>query len=157
MRHRGGVPYQWRERRLLFGMAAGEGVAGRLGRTVRYGRCPRRERRTIEQLSVLLDVPAGTVLVRPGVPVPRFLVVLTGAASVLTDGQPTSALLAGDHFGEVSLLDGRPSPVAVVAETRMTLAAVAAADFATLLDRSPAVAQAVLHSLAGQVRARSAA
>jgi CRP-like cAMP-binding protein len=134
-----------------------DSVADALGRTARYGRCPRRERQVISQVSTRIDVPAGAVLARQGRPGREFAIVLTGGASVFADGRLASALLAGDHLGDVALLETGHSPATVVAETPMTLAVVGATEFNTLLERSPSVARAVLSSLASRLRAGHAA
>jgi CRP-like cAMP-binding protein len=128
-------------------------VAEALGRTARYGRCSRRERQAISQAGRRREVPAGTVLARQGQPAREFAIVLTGGANVYTDGRLASALLAGDHFGDVALLGDGRSPATVVAETAMSLAVVPAGGFTALLERSPAVACAVVGSLAGRLRA----
>jgi CRP-like cAMP-binding protein len=100
----------------------------------------------------LLDVPAGAVLAREGTLHRQFVIVLAGAATVQRAGRVKSALLAGDHFGDVSLFDDGPVSTTVVAETPMKLAVVGPSEFGSLLDRSPAVAKAVLGTLATQVR-----
>lgn len=134
-----------------------DSVADALGRTARYGKCPRRERQAISQASTRVDVPAGAVLATQGRPGRQFFIVLTGAASVLQGGRVVSALLAGDHFGDAALLDGGRSWATVVAETPMALTVVGPNVFGALLERSPSVARAVLQTLAGHVRAGRAA
>jgi CRP/FNR family cyclic AMP-dependent transcriptional regulator len=132
---------------------SGDSIADALGRTVRYSKCSRRERQAISQACTLISVPAGTVLAQQGAPGREFGIVLTGGAQVLTGGRASSALLAGDHFGDVALLDDGTSPATVVAETQMSLAVVRRAEFDSLLDRCPSVARAVLDTLAGRLRA----
>jgi CRP-like cAMP-binding protein len=131
-------------------------VADALGRTTRYGKCSRRERQAFSQASTRLDVPAGTVLAEAGAVGREFVIVLTGAA-VATAGRQESALLAGDHFGDLALLDAGPNPATVVAATPMSLAVVGPGDFAAVLDRCPTIARAVLDGLAGRLRATVAA
>lgn len=133
-------------------MRRADTVADAIGRTTRYGKCNRRERRAFSQASTLLDVPAGAVLAREGSVGREFAIVLTGAA-VATTGRRESALLAGDHFGDVALLDGGLTPATVVAATPMTLAIVGPSDFPAVLDRCPTIARSVLDGLAGRVRA----
>jgi CRP-like cAMP-binding protein len=133
-------------------MRSVDSVADALGRTARYGRCARRERQLISQASTRIDVPEGTVLAREGAPGREFVIVLTGGASVIGGGREISALLAGDHFGDIALLDHGVSPVTVVAETPMSLAVVNPAEFGGLLDRCPSVARAVVTSLASRMR-----
>ena len=133
-----------------------DSVAEALGRTARYGRCSRRERQAFSQASTLLDVPAGAVLDRAGTVGRQFAIVLTGAA-VATAGRQESALLAGDHFGDVALLDAGSTPATVVAATPMTLAVVSPTEFAVVLDRCPTVVRAVLDGLATRLRASAPA
>jgi CRP-like cAMP-binding protein len=127
-------------------------VADALGRTTRYGRCGRRERRAFSQASTLVEVPAGAVLTREGSVGRQFAIVLTGAAVATSDGQE-SALLAGDHFGEVALLDAGATPATVVAATPMTLAVVSPREFDAVLDNCPTITRAVLDGLAERLRA----
>jgi len=129
-----------------------DSVADALGRTARYGKCARRERQAISQAATLLDVPTGTVLAREGTLHRQFVIVLAGAATVRREGRVKSALLAGDHFGDVDLLDDGPNSATVVAETPMKVAVVGPAEFGPLLERSPAIANEVLGTLATQIR-----
>ena len=129
-----------------------DSVADALGRTTRYGKCSRRERQAFSQASTRLDVPAGTVLAHQGGIGREFAIVLTGAA-VATAGRKESALLAGDHFGDVALLDAGPNPATVVAATPMTLAIVGPSDFPAVLERCPTITRSVLDGLAGRLRA----
>lgn len=134
-----------------------DSVADALGRTARYGKCPRRERQVISQVSTRIDVPEGAVLAREGGPGHEFVIVLTGGATVTSGGREISALLAGDHFGDLALLDNGISDVTIVAATPMALAVVSPGEFTGLLDRCPTLARAVLSSLANRMRAFAAA
>jgi CRP/FNR family transcriptional regulator, cyclic AMP receptor protein len=133
-------------------MRSADIVADALGRTTRYGRCGRREQQAFSQASTHLAVPAGAVLAHRGSVGREFAIVLTGAA-VATAGRQESALLAGDHFGDVALLDAGPNPATVVAATPMTLAVVGPSEFSIVLERCPTIARAVLDGLAGRLRA----
>ena len=144
--------YQQPPDRLLTGMRNRDSVADALGRTARYGNCARRERQAISQASTLLRVPAGTVLAREGTLHRQFVIVLAGGATVRRGERVTSALLAGDHFGDVGMFEDGPNPRSVVAETPMTLAVVGPAEFGPLLERSPSIAKAVIDGLASRVR-----
>jgi CRP-like cAMP-binding protein len=147
--------YQRSRRRLLIGMRRADTIADALGRTTRYGKCSRRERLAFSQASTLLDVPAGAVLTREGSVGRQFAIVLTGAG-VATTGRRESALLAGDHFGDIGLLDAGPVPATVVAATPMTLAVVSPRDFSLVLERCPTVARSVLDGLAERLRSTMA-
>ena len=66
-----------------------------------------------------------------------FYVVLTGQAKVVANERTLNRLLPGDHFGEISLLDGGPRSASVVAETEMTLVIITQKDFLAMLPRIP--------------------
>lgn len=134
-------------------MRSGDTLADALGRTVRYSRCTRRERQAISRLGVLSTVPSGAALAREGEPGREFVVVLTGGATVFSNGRAVSALLAGDHLGDVALLHDGISPATVRAATPMTLAVFGPAEFRTLLDRCPSIARVVLDTPAAGRRA----
>lgn len=142
---------------LFPGMRSVDSVADALGRTARYGKCPRRERQVISQVSTRIDVPEGAVLAREGAPGHEFVIVLTGGASVTSGGREITALLAGDHFGDRALLDDGVSTVTIVAATPMALAVVSPGEFNGLLDRCPTLARNVLSSLATRIRSGAAA
>ena len=62
---------------------------------------------------------------------------LTGQAKVVANGRTVNRLLPGDHFGEISLLDGEPRSASVVAETEMTLVIITQKDFLAMLAKEP--------------------
>jgi CRP-like cAMP-binding protein len=59
---------------------------------------------------------------------------------------------AGDCLGEISLLDGGEATATVVAKTDVTAAVLRPADFERILTESPAVARALLKSMAQRLR-----
>jgi CRP/FNR family cyclic AMP-dependent transcriptional regulator len=61
-------------------------------------------------------------------------------------------LIPGDHFGEISLLDGRPRSASVVAETPLSLLRLTRASFLRLVKEDADLARALLASLARMVR-----
>jgi CRP/FNR family cyclic AMP-dependent transcriptional regulator len=138
-------------------MKTHDSVAASLSGTARYANCARRELQDISRTCTRITVPTGTVLTTEGVRGLDFAIVLEGSATVRRGTHELPALHAGDHFGEVSLLDEGPNLVTVVAATPMTLAVVGPAEFGHLLERSPAVSRAVLSSLAQRVRTGVAA
>ena len=60
--------------------------------------------------------------------------------------------MPGDHFGEISLLDGDPRTATVTSETPMTLLLLTRQRFVKLLREEPDMAMNLLASLAKQVR-----
>lgn len=112
----------------------------------------KREQRAFARLSTVIDVATGTELTREGEPGHEFVVIIDGVASVLVHGERVATLGSGDHFGEMSLLDGGPRTASVVAETPMKIAVVARSNFSALLEQVPSVARSVLVALARRIR-----
>jgi len=112
----------------------------------------RREQRAFARLTTVIEVGPGAELTRQGEAGHEFVIILDGVASVLVHGERVATLGAGDHFGEMSLLDGGPRTASVIAETPMTIAVVAQSNFAALLDEVPSIARSVLVNLARRVR-----
>jgi CRP-like cAMP-binding protein len=82
----------------------------------------------------------------------RFYVILAGQARVVVNGRTVHHLLPGDHFGEISLLDGQERTASVVTETPTTLLEVTQKDFFRLLVENPDIAIAILEGMARAVR-----
>lgn len=100
----------------------------------------------------MVSVPAGTVVVREGDAGDRFFVVISGEASVHRGGRKAGSLGAGDHFGELALLDPAPRSGEVRATTDLELGTLGHRMFMVLMRDLPTVTSALLASLAGQVR-----
>ena len=81
-----------------------------------------------------------------------FYVVLTGQAKVVANGRTLHRLLPGDHFGEISLLDGGERTASVVAETPMTLLEIMQKQFFSMLTKDPETTVALLEGIARAVR-----
>jgi CRP-like cAMP-binding protein len=95
----------------------------------------------------------GATIVRAGEPGTSFFMILEGEAKVLSPGgRVLNRLLPGDFFGEISLLDGGPRTASVIADTPMSLLALARTDFQTVLAEEPAVAVKLLQHSAGMLR-----
>ena len=79
-------------------------------------------------------------------------VILRGRATVSIRGDHVRDLGPGDHFGEVSLIDGRPRSATVTAVGEIEALAVPHHAFNRILDEDPTVARAVLHVLCDRLR-----
>lgn len=99
-----------------------------------------------------LSLPAGKELVAQGAPGHECFVIVEGEASVQIDGDEVAKLGAGDHFGELALLDGGPRTATVVATTPVQVLVIGQREFAAVLDGVPELARKLLQSLAGRVR-----
>jgi CRP-like cAMP-binding protein len=95
----------------------------------------------------------GSRVVREGDVGDTFYVILEGQAKVVSgSGRVVNRLRPGDFFGEISLLDGGPRTASVVAETELTMLALARKDFLRVVQQDPAVGVKLLAHTAGLLR-----
>ena len=99
---------------------------------------------------VKLDV--GKVLARQGEHGLEFLLIVDGDARVERNGKVIGRLTAGDFFGEMSLIDGKPRTATVIAETTVVLLVVHRRAFGHMLDTVPGLQNSVLLTLCERLR-----
>lgn len=119
-----------------------------------FATCSKRDLQIIARHMQVLAVPTGTVLMREGDKGDAFYVVLEGRAVVEAAGRRVGILSAGDHVGELALLDPAPRSATVTAGTDMTVGVVDARTFAAILRDVPALTGKLLAALARRLRAR---
>jgi CRP/FNR family cyclic AMP-dependent transcriptional regulator len=112
----------------------------------------RRHLRKIAGLTSTVEYDAGDTVIQEGEPGDAFFVAVSGQARVLSGGKMLHRLIPGDHFGEISLLDGRPRSASVVAETPLSLLRLPRASFLKIVREDADLARALLASLARMVR-----
>ena len=95
----------------------------------------------------------GEAIVRVGDPGNGFYVILDGEVRVDPPKGRRVILKAGDYFGEMALLDGAPRSADITALGEVTLMVIARAAFSKLLRSEPPIAQVLLRTLAGRLRA----
>lgn len=110
-----------------------------------------KERETLSSHAVVIDVPAGTAIVRKGDIDDRAYFVLAGravAGYAVPDGEYRilNALLAGDFFGEIAALTGTARTADVVAEEDMIVMQVPASSLRTLMS-NPQFSALVLETM----------
>lgn len=96
---------------------------------------------------------AGETIVRAGDPGNAFYVILDGQVRVDTPKGRPVLLKAGDSFGEMALLDGAPRSADLAAVGEVTVMVIGRASFTKLLRKEPQMAQVLLRTLAGRLRA----
>lgn len=111
-----------------------------------------RHLRQIAGVAEVADYMEGASVVRQGDEGDSFFVVLTGQAKVTVNGRTVNRVVPGDHFGEISLLDGGARTASVVSETPMTLLMIDRRSFTKLLEREPSISVALLQSLSRALR-----
>ena len=94
----------------------------------------------------------GDTVIRQGERGADAFVILSGYARVVRDGRDVTRLGAGQFFGEVAMLDGRPRTADVVAETRLRCIALSRETVQRALRAEPDLAWRVLEVLAGRIR-----
>jgi CRP-like cAMP-binding protein len=112
----------------------------------------KRQLRQVATLAEPAQFMEGASIVREGDPGDTFYVILAGQAKVTVGSRTASRLLPGDHFGEISLLDGGPRSATVTTETPVTLVMIGRKAFLKLLQHEADLALAVMGSLARMIR-----
>ena len=99
------------------------------------------------------DAAAGAVLIQEGRPEGRCFFIVRGSVRVASamvepDAEEVfSFLREGEHFGEISLIDGRAPAATVVAEEPCRLYTISHADLRRLLGAEPALGARLLWAL----------
>jgi CRP/FNR family cyclic AMP-dependent transcriptional regulator len=94
----------------------------------------------------------GAVLARQGARGLEFLLIVEGSARVERDNKAIARLGAGDFFGEMSLIDGKPRSATVVADSPVVLLVVHVSSFGRLLDTVPGLSKKVMATLCERLR-----
>lgn len=117
-----------------------------------FNSCSQRELAKIARATDEVTVPAGKLLMEQGQSGREAFVIVSGRASVVINGITVAELDAGQHVGELALLDGGPRTATVTALTDMELLVISQRAFFALLDEVPGLARKILTSLACMVR-----
>lgn len=81
-----------------------------------------------------------------------FHLIVEGEALVTQGGVERRRLGPGDHFGEISMIDGQRRSATVTAETPLRTITVSHATFGELLDQDPGFARTLLTVLCARLR-----
>jgi CRP/FNR family transcriptional regulator, cyclic AMP receptor protein len=112
----------------------------------------KRHLKKVASLGTVTKYMPGHSIVRQGEPGENFFVVLEGQARVQVGGRTVNRLIPGDHFGEVSLLDGGVRSATVESETPMRLFEISRPAFMKTIEHDGDLALALLSSLARTIR-----
>lgn len=97
-------------------------------------------------------VAPGEAVTREGDEGDAFFVIVSGTADVLRGDRQLASLGAGDFFGEIALIDGRPRTATVVARDDLVLLRLSRDAFLRLVDEQPATRHGVLMALTARIR-----
>lgn len=112
----------------------------------------RRELVRLGQLTDLVDLPEGRVLMRQGESGSEAFVIMEGRARVERDGRLVAERTNGEVVGEIAILDEgrRTATVTLTAPSRLLV--IGHRDFHALMEEMPEVRLKVLSELARRVR-----
>jgi CRP-like cAMP-binding protein len=94
----------------------------------------------------------GATIVDEGAKGDELFLLLEGRAVVSRSGKTLTGLTAGDFFGEMAVIDGRPRTATVVADGPVDCLVLKQKDFKALLEGDPLLAWNLLGSLAARLR-----
>jgi CRP/FNR family transcriptional regulator, cyclic AMP receptor protein len=123
-----------------------------LGTVPLFSAFSKRELTKVARAADEVHVPAGRVVVHEGRAGHECFVILAGEAEVTRDGKRIAKAHAGDHFGELALLDGGPRTASVTATTDLDLLVLGQREFLALLEELPSLSRKMMATLASQVR-----
>ncbi len=106
---------------------------------------------SVAQLADEIDLPAGKELIREGDPGRQFFVLLEGEAVVRRKGRKVNTLTAGDFFGEIAIVSGRPTTASVTTAGPAYVVVITRPSFSRLLRESPRIQAKVLEALAARI------
>jgi CRP/FNR family transcriptional regulator, cyclic AMP receptor protein len=111
-------------------------------------------KKDIKRLAAALterSFPAGAVIIEQGKPGVGLFLIGGGTATASVSGKAIRTMKAGDHFGEVALIDDGPRSAEVKADTDVECFVLPAWQFRAIVSEHPDVAWALLRSLVQRV------
>jgi CRP-like cAMP-binding protein len=118
-----------------------------IGRVALFEKLSDRDRRRLAASMHERTFPAGTVITQVGQEGLAFFIIDSGSASVVQKGAKVATLGAGDHFGEIALIDEGPRTAEITADTDVKCYGLSAWDFRPFVQSRPDVAWALLQTL----------
>src|ERR1700679_3635886 len=107
----------------------------------------------VAQRLKLEEVPAGKNLIKQGASDTDLFLILKGAVSIAVDGREVAHKEAGEHVGEMAVVDPvTPRSASVVTTADTVVARIAEPDFSALADRHPRLWRRIALELASRLR-----
>ena len=117
-----------------------------------FARCNKKQLEAVARIADLLQMPAGTVLVKEGSQTRDFVIIVSGAAEARRRGRTYATLGAGDFFGEVALVAGGPRRVTMTTTAETELLVINDREFWTMLETAPEIQTRLLKALGERLR-----
>ena len=118
-----------------------------LKRVPLFARCSAKELKQVAKIADEIDLPAGQVLTREGDSGREFLVLIEGSADVRRGGRKVNTMDAGDFFGEIALVSGRPRTATVTATSPVRALVITDRAFRQLMRDVPSIQLKVLEAV----------
>ena len=138
-------------------MARDDAKLQALARVPLFAGLGKRELRRVGELTDILDLPAGRVLMRQGEWGREMMVILEGRLKVERGGRVVDEVGPGGVVGEMALLAEGPRNATVTLLTDSKLLVVANREFHALMDELPSVRSQVYEGLAQRLIALESA
>jgi hypothetical protein len=113
---------------------------------------PEPDRDAIARLFTQRTFAPGETVTKEGSDAAAFYLIESGSATVSVGGAFRRTLGAGDHFGEIALIDGGARSATVTADGELVCQGITLWDFQPLVQRNPTMAWTLLQTLAGMLR-----
>ena len=104
----------------------------------------KKELRAVHAQTKEVAFKPGSVIIAEGDKGGRFYLILEGTAAIEIGGRGIGEAGPGDHFGEISLLDGGPRTATVTAETPVRALSLASFNFRPLVAMNAQIAYKLL-------------
>ena len=117
-----------------------------------FSACNKKELSLLERACDEAEARPGTVICEEGHGGRDLYLILSGEARVEKRGEEVAILGAGNHFGELSLLDHQPRSASVIAITPMKLMILSAREFVSVLEEIPSMSQRLLETMSQRLR-----
>ena len=137
------------------GAGGGEGtgvLAESLLRVPLLSNLPEADRDAIARLFTPRMFAPGETVTKEGADAAAFYLIESGTATVTVGGEFRRTLGAGEHFGEIALIDGGARSATVTADGELACQGITLWDFQPLVQRNPTMAWTLLQTLAGMLR-----
>jgi CRP-like cAMP-binding protein len=112
-----------------------------------FSHCTKKQLAAIAALADLIELPAGTPLIREGTVGREFMVIVQGAVEVRRKGRRINQLRAGEFIGEIALISGAPRNATVTTTEDSSLLVVTDRQFWQLLERAPDLQTSVIRAM----------
>lgn len=110
----------------------------------------------LSRMMTPLSVSAGKKLVSQGDIGREAIIIESGTASVVSNGEKIADLGPGDFFGEMSLISDMPRNADVEATSDMEVLVMSSSEFSSVLDSDPSVAVTILRTVVDRLVANEA-